>query len=166
MNSKFAKMLEKKRDMSPVEKHAKMSVLKDLKGAASEAAGDRLKHLKKVSVMSDNDEGLQHGLEKAREIAGDMPPGMHDGGLAEGQEFSYSDGGQVESNEQEDPNSSDSPNQMEEAMEALDEEDSRHEDPSAHEMHDEEGEYRGMDIGSIEDKIKHLMALRDKMGSK
>lgn len=162
MNNKFHKMLQKKRDMSPVEKHAKMSVLKDLKSAASEAAGDRLGHLKKVSVMSNSPEGLEEGLDKAKEMA----PGMHDGGLAEDQEFSYSDGGQVESNDQENPFITDSPNQMEEAMEEVDKADSRHEDPSAHEMHDEEGEFRGMDIGSIEDKIKRLMALRDKMGSK
>lgn len=68
MMHRMAKMLEKKRDLSPNEKHAKLGVLKELHDMASADMGDKLDGLKKVSVMSDSPEGLQHGLEQAKHI--------------------------------------------------------------------------------------------------
>jgi hypothetical protein len=72
MNEKFQKLMDKKRKMgktlSPVESAAKSSVLDDLKGMAGEAMSHKLNGLKKVSVASDSEAGLKHGLEKAHEI--------------------------------------------------------------------------------------------------
>ena len=71
MHEKLKKILSKKRDLSPNEKHAKMDVVKHLRDMASEAMGDKLDGLKKVSVMSDSPEGLKAGLHKASEIVSD-----------------------------------------------------------------------------------------------
>jgi hypothetical protein len=58
--------------MSDMEKSAKMSVLKDLKQQANEALGGKLKGMKKVSVLAKDEEGLEKGLDKAKEIVGGM----------------------------------------------------------------------------------------------
>lgn len=72
MNEKMMKLLEKKKKsgmgMSDAEKDAKMSVIKDMQDMAKNAMGDKLSGLKKVTVTSDSPEGLQKGLEKAKEI--------------------------------------------------------------------------------------------------
>jgi len=76
---KFAKMLEKKkkmgREMSDVEQEAKMNVIKDLRDEASSKMGEKLGNLKKVAVMSDSKEGLEKGLDKAKEMMANMPEG-------------------------------------------------------------------------------------------
>lgn len=80
MNDKFQKLIDKKKkaghELSPVESAAKHSVLNDLKGMAGKAMSDKLQGLKKVSVASDSEEGLKHGLEKAHEIVSGKQ--MHD----------------------------------------------------------------------------------------
>ena len=58
----------KKKGMSPIEKKAKMNVLKDLNGQSSKLISDGLK---KVTVASDSKEGLKAGLDKAEEIIGE-----------------------------------------------------------------------------------------------
>lgn len=85
MNPKFNEMLAKKRKMKPAEKHAKMSVLHDLKGALADDMGDKLGGLKKVSVMSNSPQGMQAGLDKAKMMADGSPQDpamMFEGGLA------------------------------------------------------------------------------------
>ena len=79
MHEKIAKLMAKKkgRPMDELEKEAKMSVIKDLGAAASEAMRGKLDGLKKVTVASDSPEGLTHGLKKAEEIVQGMP-GMKD----------------------------------------------------------------------------------------
>lgn len=73
------KMLAKKRDLSPSERQAKMDVVKDLRDAASEAMNSKMDGLKKVSVLSDSQEGLEHGLDKAKEVvSGDEMEQMKD----------------------------------------------------------------------------------------
>lgn len=64
-------MFDKKKGMSPIEKKAKLNVLKDLHGQASELMKEGLKGMKKVSVMSDSKEGLKAGLEKAEDMLGE-----------------------------------------------------------------------------------------------
>jgi len=117
MNPKFMKMLEKKRDLKPHEKAAKMGVLKDMKDAASEMAGDKL-GLHKVSVMSDSPEGLEEGLDQAHNAVHQMPDDMSSndhsdpsdsdammnmGGMAyaEGGEVSQDEGEGIEDNRDE-----------------------------------------------------------------
>lgn len=68
MKEKLKKMMASKRDLSPAEKKAKMSAVKDLKSMAHEAMGDKMDHLKKVSVMSDSPEGMKHGLDMAKQV--------------------------------------------------------------------------------------------------
>lgn len=53
------------------EKKAKMGVLEDLKRAMSDHQGEGLKKIKKVSVVSDSQEGLEKGLKKAEDIVGE-----------------------------------------------------------------------------------------------
>lgn len=68
LHDKMKKMLSKKRDLPEHEKNAKMDVVKHLRDMASDAMGDKLDGLKKVSVMSNSPEGLAHGLDKAKQI--------------------------------------------------------------------------------------------------
>lgn len=65
---KKMEMLKKKKEMSPVEKEAKMSIMKDIQDMASKAMGDKLGGLKKVTVASDSPSGLKEGLEKAEDM--------------------------------------------------------------------------------------------------
>lgn len=73
---KFEKLLDKKKkggkELSDVERDAKMSVVKHLKSLAGDEMSNRLKGMKKVSVSSDSPEGLKAGLEKAEEMVDKM----------------------------------------------------------------------------------------------
>ncbi len=79
MHEKLMKMMEKKKakKLSPVEQKAKMGVLKELKDDMSSEMGGNLKDMmaKKVSVMASNKEDLEKGLDKAKELVGEMPNG-------------------------------------------------------------------------------------------
>lgn len=70
------KMKKKGKELDPLEKEAKMSVVKAMREAASEEMTDKLGKLKKVTVASDSKEGLQAGLDKAKEMMEKMPEGM------------------------------------------------------------------------------------------
>lgn len=64
-----------KDSMRPVEKDAKMSVLKDIASEASKEMGSALPGLKKVSVMAPNKDALKQGLQKAEEmVSGEGSP--------------------------------------------------------------------------------------------
>lgn len=71
MHEKLMKMMAKKRDLSPSEKKAKMDAVHEMRGAASELMGDKMDGLKKVSVMSNSKQGLNKGLDKAKQIVSD-----------------------------------------------------------------------------------------------
>lgn len=64
------KMEKKGKKLSPIEKEAKMGVLKDLSSQAGNLLKDKLKGLKKVTVASDSKEGLGKGLEMAEKLIG------------------------------------------------------------------------------------------------
>lgn len=150
MYSKFRQMLDKKRDMKPSEKHAKMGVLKDLKSSLADSMGDKLDGMKKVSVMSDSPEGLSAGLDKAKMMAGqsqDPSQMMADGGIADMDE--NSSGTQYGEGE-------DSP--AEEGLESEDMPEMAHQ--SAHEAAE------GMDIDQLKKHIDHLTELHRQMQSK
>jgi hypothetical protein len=59
------KIASKGKDLDPLEKEAKMGVIKELSRQAGSMMGDKVHPLKKVSVASDSKEGLKEGLEKA-----------------------------------------------------------------------------------------------------
>lgn len=69
---KFKKLLEKKRQMGKsldgVERDAKMSAVQSLKDMANEAMKGKIDGMKKVTVASDSSEGLEHGMDKAKEL--------------------------------------------------------------------------------------------------
>lgn len=68
MKGKLMKKLGDKEDLDPLEKEAKMGVVKELSKQAGAALGDKIKPMKKVEVASDSPEGLKAGLEKAEEM--------------------------------------------------------------------------------------------------
>lgn len=72
---KFDRMLEKKKkeggkELSSNEKTAKMSVVQALRDFAAGEMGKKIDGMKKVSVASDSEEGLEKGLDKAKELIG------------------------------------------------------------------------------------------------
>lgn len=81
MHEKLMKMMEKKkaRKVGPTEQKAKMGVLKELKDDMASEMGGNLKDMmaKKVSVMAGNKEDLKKGLDKAKELVGQMPGDGH-----------------------------------------------------------------------------------------
>ena len=173
MNDKFHKMLAKKRDLSPVEKHAKHSVLHDLKGMASEALGDKLDGLKKVSVMSNSPEGLQHGLHKAGQIvSGSQEHGLLDdaenpgsdvgaGSMGGGPVSGMSEGGEVLSPDQGDYHAAEEGSPAEEGQDSSEQDENSSEEAS--EMDHEHAE--DMDLDAIKAKIAHLMELQKRRES-
>ena len=68
MEKLIAKKKASGKELSDNEKQAKSEVLKSLHGQASDILRDKLKGIKKVSVMSDSPEGLEKGLDKAKEL--------------------------------------------------------------------------------------------------
>jgi len=73
---KLKDMLEEKEtgDSGNMEKEAKLSALKELRGIASKAMGEGMKSkmdgMQKVTVASDDKAGLVKGLEKAKALMG------------------------------------------------------------------------------------------------
>lgn len=57
-----------KQEMNPMHKEARMSMLNALKDAMDSDMGEHLKGYKKVSVAAPDDSGLEHGLDKAKEL--------------------------------------------------------------------------------------------------
>jgi len=91
-----------KKKISDNERDAKMGVLKEVSSMAGAAMGDKLKGLKKVSVASDSKEGLNKGLEKAKEMLNkdlaandEVEPAHFEGGAEEGDAEGYPDEEQV-----------------------------------------------------------------------
>ena len=75
------KLKEKKgmmHKMHPLEQKAKMGVMHDMQKMAEDAIGGKLKGMKKVSVMSDSEEGLEHGLDKAHDVIKHLPKALDD----------------------------------------------------------------------------------------
>lgn len=63
-------MFTKKKGFSPLEKKAKLTALGAANDMATEALKGKLSGIKKVSVISDDKQGLEKGLEKAKKIVG------------------------------------------------------------------------------------------------
>ncbi len=136
MHAKLMKMLGKKRDLSENEKSAKIDVMKELRDDAAHAMHGKLDGLKKVSVMSDDPSGLSEGLDKAKELISG--------------EDKYSEGGEVESDEEEN--------------EQLHDAESPGSDiPSSD---SELAEDDDMSEEELDQKLEHLMKLKEKMAKK
>jgi hypothetical protein len=80
MHEKMKKMMGKKKEgkLSPVEKEAKSSVLKELSDEAAGMMKEKLGGLggmKKATIMAASPEGMKKGAELVEKIAGAMPNG-------------------------------------------------------------------------------------------
>ena len=82
MQGKFKELLMKKakegKTISPEKAKEKMSVLDELSSMMGGEMADKLKGMKKVSVMAKDDEGLKAGLEKAEEVLDDSEENEED----------------------------------------------------------------------------------------
>src|SRR4051812_18460175 len=106
MNDKMKRLIEAKKaagkGVSGVEKAAKSHVIGAMKQMANDEINGRLGGLKKVSIASDSKDGLEHGLEKAKEIPDVHAPMSHDDGgddglMEDGDDALAEDAGQDES---------------------------------------------------------------------
>lgn len=70
---KKIEMMKKGKEMSPMEKKAKMGIMKDIQEIASKSMGGKLDGLKKVVVSGDSPESIKEGLHKAQDIVEKMP---------------------------------------------------------------------------------------------
>ena len=68
-------LFKSKKKIGDNERDAKMSVLKEVSDMAGSAMGDKLKGLKKVSVMAPDSEHLKEGLDSAKKLVDKMPDG-------------------------------------------------------------------------------------------
>jgi hypothetical protein len=140
------KMKHKESSMPDHEKMAKMTVLHHMKKVAEDMMKDHMGHgMKKVSVMSDSPEGLQHGLEKAKEM-------MH-GQSPEGDPMSDEEPGEMVHGDVNEPGDS-----SHEAKPFAGEE------SPEEEAAEEDQEEAGMSHEDIDAKIKHLMDLKRRKG--
>ncbi len=64
------KLMGSSKKLSPIESKAKMSVLEKLKQDMQDMMGEKVSGLKKVTVASPDKEGLEKGLDKAKELLG------------------------------------------------------------------------------------------------
>lgn len=85
--------------MDDLMKQGKLSALKKIREIASQCMQDDMKSggLKKVSVLSDSPEGLEKGLEKAKEIVDSGSTESMEGSEPEEYEDMMDDGSQEES---------------------------------------------------------------------
>lgn len=118
---------KKGKEMSSVEKDAKMSVVESLRDMAAKAMGDKLHGLKKVTVASDSKDGLEKGLEKAKDLLSNTPEA--DAMKEKGQKDPMSG-----LDEAEDPFSEAEESAEHEASESSEEEASEHEELSEDEL--------------------------------
>lgn len=170
MHDKLMKMLGKKRDLSPHEKKAKMDVMHDMRNEASHAMGEKMDGMKKVSVMSDSDQGLKHGLEKAKSILGqDDEDGMAHGGIVGDEHAMHKMTAEAE-NPYHDNDMAKAEHAFPEGQEDAEEEDPDHEGEESPEEelseHDESNEGHQMSEEEIDQKLNHLMALKSKLSKK
>ena len=168
-HDKLKHMLSKKRNLSDHEKHAKMDVLGHLKDMATEAMGDKLGGMKKVSVASNSPEGLQHGLEKAKQIVSspemtgmvnhaENPYGDYEEAMQEHEGEAMSEGGEVET-----PDKGDYSDVDQEAPTSQEGTEAHEMSESPEEEDAEQDEFHGLDMDEIHDKLAKLMKLKAKM---
>lgn len=140
------KLREKKKDskMHPLEMKAKMDVVKHLQDMAHDAMGSKLKGIHKVTVASDSPEGLEHGLDKAKDVLGQ--------GDDESEEM-YAEGGMPETHPMNALHQSDEHDPIKDMEEAEDDSHDDHENfiHSENEENDEDGveEYQDADTDHL-----------------
>jgi hypothetical protein len=147
MNAMFEKLMAKKKaegkDMSPVEKTANKNVLGDLMSFLNNHEGEKLKGLKKVTVASDDPEGLKMGLDKAKDIIDKGEDHGDEAGMEDSDEDQdLADIGDDESGTEEDHSSDDSQDS------------------------DEDQEHEGHGQPSMEDMMKQIEMLKAQLAAR
>ena len=64
------KKMQEGKQMDPLEKDAKLKAVHEMRKMATDEMSEPLKHLKKVTVASNDPEGIKMGLDKAKEMLG------------------------------------------------------------------------------------------------
>lgn len=95
------KLMGKKKEgkLSPVEKEAKSSVLKDLSASAADMMKEKLGGMKKATIMADSPEGMKKGAELVEKIAGAMPEGEESEGEEKEHLMAEAEGEEAEAEE-------------------------------------------------------------------
>ena len=194
LHDKMRKMLASKKDLSPAHKKAKMDVAGALRDDMSDEMKNKLGSMKKVSVIAPDKQGLQEGLEKAKQLAAASPMDDQDQSQDPSQQ-GFDDGGQV------DPSTDDGTDDGTETDSALasaqasmrkafgyhngaevnerdpSTEEDEYEGEEGHdqmdepdsEQHkyddDEDNEFHGLDMDEVNDKLQKLMKMKSKMES-
>lgn len=115
MHEKFKKLLEKKgEEISPEKLEAKKNAVSEMRDLAASMMGDHLKGLKKVTVAAPDKQGLEEGLDKAKEIAHKLP-------IAEDEDDESSESPDMEASEEDSEGADiDSPEEQQKELEAMD----------------------------------------------
>jgi hypothetical protein len=66
-------LLGAKKKIDPIEKDAKLSAIKNMRKMAGDMMADDMQNMKKVTVAAPDEASLKKGLEKAKEVVGEMP---------------------------------------------------------------------------------------------
>lgn len=66
-------LLGAKKKIDPIEKEAKLNAVKGMRKMAGDMMADDMKSMKKVTVAAPDQEGLEAGLEKAKDVVEEMP---------------------------------------------------------------------------------------------
>lgn len=66
-------LLGAKKKIDPIEKEAKLNAVKGMRKMAGDMMADDMKSMKKVTVAAPDQEGLEMGLEKAKDVVEEMP---------------------------------------------------------------------------------------------
>lgn len=69
-------LLGAKKKIDPIEKDAKLSAIKNMRKMAGDMMADDMHNMKKVTVAAPDEESLKKGLDKAKEVVGEMPEEM------------------------------------------------------------------------------------------
>ena len=152
---KLQKLLAKKRSLPESERKAKMDVVKGLSDDMAEHMHKRMGGLKKVEVASDSKEGLNAGLDLAKEVAGREH--MSEGGEVE-QSYQPSDHDLMKEPDEEAKKYMDADTEGTRAEEAS--------ESGEEEASEKDNEFQGLDMNDINDKIEKLMELKKHMESK
>lgn len=162
MKKMIEKMRAKGKKMAPEEKKAKMSVLQDLHKEASSAMADGLKGLKKVTVASDSEEGLEHGLEKAKDIVKEMPDLAKNAMKSMGEEVEGDEHAEDKEHQMHDTyeDEEEDADQHPDAM--ADDADDDHNVPMHEKLSDYQDEHDDMDEEELNKRLEKLMRLKKK----
>jgi len=173
----------KKSNMSDMQKHAKMSVLKEARDMAAKAMSGKLHGLKEAHVMAPDREGLEKGLDKAKELLHQndgAPMGLEHLSNHMGQskdehpsEIDYDDHRDGAEDDLDEPSEmpENEPNGDEEVEHPMDDIHSAMPKNELEEMpHDESGEdeieyspdHEDMSVEQLEEQIAHLNMLKQK----